>query len=171
MTSLPPPGTDDPLIGPDLPELEPLAEVTESAAGGRRFWRAFVSDHWAVAGLVFLVVMIVAAVFAPLIAPDSPSTQDLLAINAGPGLHHWLGTDDLGRDILSRIIWGGRVSLRATFEIVDTEPQMKVQTASGSYKPALLSNGVRTMVPPYLAVGVRVVVMTADGSYVERAKD
>ena len=60
---------------------------------------------------------------------------------------------------------------RATFEIVDTEPQMRGQTASGSYKPAILSNGVRTMVPPYLAVGVRVVVMTADGSYVERAKD
>ena len=60
---------------------------------------------------------------------------------------------------------------RATFEIVDTEPQMKGQTASGSYKPAVLSNGVRTMVPPYLAVGVRVVIMTADGSYVERAKD
>ena len=60
---------------------------------------------------------------------------------------------------------------RATFEIVDTEPQMKGQTASGSYKPAMLSNGVRTMVPPYLAIGVRVVVMTADGSYVERAKD
>jgi len=60
---------------------------------------------------------------------------------------------------------------RATFEIVDTEPQMKGQTASGSYKPAILANGVRTMVPPYLAIGVRVVVMTADGSYVERAKD
>jgi elongation factor P len=60
---------------------------------------------------------------------------------------------------------------RATFEIVDTEPAMKGQTASGSYKPAMLSNGVRTMVPPYLATGVKVVVMTADGSYVERAKD
>jgi elongation factor P len=48
---------------------------------------------------------------------------------------------------------------------------MKGQTASGSYKPAILSNGVRTLVPPYLAIGVRIVVMTADGSYVERAKD
>ncbi len=70
------------------------------------------------AGLTFLVIMILAAIFAPLVAPDNPSTQDLLAINAAPGAHHWLGTDDLGRDILSRIIWGGRVSLRATFEIV-----------------------------------------------------
>ena len=94
------------------------AEVAESREGARRFWRAFLADHWAVAGLVFLVVMIVAAIFAPLVAPMNPSTQDLLAINAPPGLHHLLGTDDLGRDILSRIIWGGRVSLRATFEIV-----------------------------------------------------
>jgi elongation factor P len=60
---------------------------------------------------------------------------------------------------------------RATLEIVDTEPSVRGQTASGSYKPAMLANGVRTMVPPYLAVGAKVVVMTADGSYVERAKD
>jgi len=60
---------------------------------------------------------------------------------------------------------------RATFEIVDTEPAMKGQTASGSFKPALLSNGVKTMVPAHITVGTRVVVMTEDGSYVERAKD
>ncbi len=60
---------------------------------------------------------------------------------------------------------------RATLEIVDTEPSVRGQTASGSYKPAILANGVRTMVPPYLAVGAKIVVMTADGSYVERAKD
>jgi peptide/nickel transport system ATP-binding protein len=118
MTSLPPPGTEDPLIGPDLPDLASAAEMVESPQGGRRFWRAFLADRWAVAGLVFLVAIIAAAIFAPLIAPQSPSAQDLLAINASPSLHHLLGTDDLGRDILSRIIWGGRVSLRATFEIV-----------------------------------------------------
>ena len=60
---------------------------------------------------------------------------------------------------------------RATFEVVDTEPVTKGQTASSSYKPAVLSNGVRTAVPPHITVGTRVVVMTADGSYVERAKD
>ena len=60
---------------------------------------------------------------------------------------------------------------RAVFEIVDTEPVTKGQTASSSYKPAMLSNGVRTMVPPYITTGTRVVVMTEDGSYVERAKD
>ena len=59
----------------------------------------------------------------------------------------------------------------ATLEIVETEPAVKNQTASSSYKPALLSNGVRTMVPPYIAAGTRIVVLTEDGSYQERAKD
>ena len=60
---------------------------------------------------------------------------------------------------------------RAVLEVVETEPTVKGQTASSSFKPALLSNGVRTMVPPHVAPGTRVVVSTADGSYVERAKD
>ena len=60
---------------------------------------------------------------------------------------------------------------RVTVEIADTEPSVKGQTASGSYKPATLTNGVRIMVPTYLTAGTRVVVTTADGSYVERAKD
>ena len=60
---------------------------------------------------------------------------------------------------------------RATFEVVETEPVTKGQTASSSYKPAVLSNGVRTAVPPHIGVGTRIVVMTADGAYVERAKD
>ena len=60
---------------------------------------------------------------------------------------------------------------RAVLEVVETEPTTKGQTASSSYKPAKLSNGVRTMVPPHITTGTRIVVMTADGSYVERAKD
>ena len=60
---------------------------------------------------------------------------------------------------------------RAILEVVETEPTVKGQTASSSYKPALLSNGVRTMVPPHISPGTRIVVMTADASYVERAKD
>ena len=59
----------------------------------------------------------------------------------------------------------------ATFEIVETEPSVKGQTASSSYKPALLSNGVRVMVPPYITTGTRIVILTEDGTYQERAKD
>ena len=60
---------------------------------------------------------------------------------------------------------------KVVLEVTETEPTMKGQTASSSYKPAILSNGVRTMVPPHIAPGTRIVVMTADGSYVERAKE
>ena len=60
---------------------------------------------------------------------------------------------------------------RVSLEVVETEPVIKGQTASGSFKPAKLSNGVRTAVPTHITPGTRVVVMTADGSYVERAKD
>jgi len=60
---------------------------------------------------------------------------------------------------------------RVTLEVVETEPTTKGQTASSSYKPAILSNGVKSAVPPHIQVGTRIVVMTADGSYVERAKD
>lgn len=60
---------------------------------------------------------------------------------------------------------------RVTFEIIEADPVVKGQTASSSYKPAKLSNGARVMVPPHIGTGTRVVVMTEDGSYVERAKD
>jgi len=60
---------------------------------------------------------------------------------------------------------------RLTFEIVETEPVVKGQTASSSYKPALLNNGLRVMVPPHIGAGTRIVILTDDNSYVERAKD
>ena len=60
---------------------------------------------------------------------------------------------------------------RVVLQITETEPVVKGQTASSSFKPALLSNGVRTMVPPHINVGTRVVVQTEDGAYLERAKD
>ena len=60
---------------------------------------------------------------------------------------------------------------KVTLEVTETEPATKGQTAASSYKPAVLSNGVRTAVPPFIGIGTRIVVMTADGSYVERAKE
>ena len=60
---------------------------------------------------------------------------------------------------------------KVTLQIVEAEPVVKGQTASSSYKTAKLSNGAKIMVPPHVESGIRVIVMTADGSYVERAKD
>ena len=60
---------------------------------------------------------------------------------------------------------------RVTLTITETEPVVKGQTASGSYKPAMLSNGVRIMIPTYITAGTRVVVNTETGEYMERAKE
>lgn len=60
---------------------------------------------------------------------------------------------------------------RVTVEITDTEPVVKGQTASSSYKPANCSNGIRVMVPPHIGAGTRIVINTEDYSYVERARD
>ena len=58
-----------------------------------------------------------------------------------------------------------------TLEITETEPVVKGQTASSSYKPAVLDNGVKIMVPPFIAAGTRIVVNIEERSYLERAKD
>ncbi len=58
-----------------------------------------------------------------------------------------------------------------TVEVVEAEPVVKGQTASSSYKPAIVDNGAKVMVPPHIESGTRIVVKTEDSSYVERAKD
>jgi elongation factor P len=63
-----------------------------------------------------------------------------------------------------------RLPASVTLEVVEADPVVKGQTASSSYKPAKLSNGVKTMVPPFIEAGERIVVRTEDGTYVERAK-
>ena len=73
-----------------------------------------------------------------------------------------------------KLIEGEPVSMdlpeTVTLEIIEADPVVKGQTASSSYKPALLSNGVKVMVPPFITAGERIVVKTADGTYYERAK-
>jgi elongation factor P len=60
---------------------------------------------------------------------------------------------------------------KVTLEVVEADPVVKGQTATSSYKPAMLENGVRIQVPPHIEAGTRVVVNTADATYAERAKD
>lgn len=66
---------------------------------------------------------------------------------------------------------GATLPQTVTLEIVEAEPVVKGQTASSSYKPAILENGAKVMVPPHIQTGTRVVVRTEDGTYMERAKD
>jgi peptide/nickel transport system permease protein len=75
--------------------------------------RRFLTHRPAVIALAILVIFGLIAIFAPLIAPYDPVKSDFLAVRKGPSAAHWLGTDELGRDLLSRLIFGARTSLMA----------------------------------------------------------
>ena len=74
---------------------------------------AFLRNRAAVAGAVVVLVFVAVAVLAPLLAPFDPLKTNFLLIRKAPSAAHWLGTDDLGRDILSRLLFGARASLLA----------------------------------------------------------
>lgn len=74
-------------------------------------WRRFTKNRQAMVGLCMLILLVFCAVFANWIAPYDPNAQNLLNVRATPSAEHWLGTDELGRDILSRIIFGARISI------------------------------------------------------------
>jgi len=82
------------------------------------FWRRFKRNRLALFGAVIILSLAVTAIIAPLIAPFDPNQQDILHRLEPPSARHFLGTDDLGRDLLSRIIYGTRVSLLVGFVAV-----------------------------------------------------
>lgn len=98
---------------------DPQVEAIEMPASNRRrAFQRFLRNRLAVAGLVVVVLFILMAAFAPLIAPYKPDAANFSVAFHPPSAQHWLGTDDLGRDILSRIIFGARGSLISAVAIV-----------------------------------------------------
>jgi peptide/nickel transport system permease protein len=84
----------------------------EAESNWRELWHRFATDRMAVVGLVIVLVVTFAAIFAPWVSPHDPNFQVEGLRRAMPGTDgHILGTDEIGRDILSRLIWGGRLSL------------------------------------------------------------
>jgi len=79
--------------------------------GIRAVLRAIIKHKLSRVGIVFIILLFSMAAFAPWLAPYDPNKQDLYHVLSGPSMEHWLGTDNVGRDLLSRIIYGARVSL------------------------------------------------------------
>src|SRR5262249_30965682 len=111
-------GRDLRLGGPRRPRESPRRPVVRGRRPARssflmlrRAIGRFLRHHLAVAGLVFLMLIALTALLAPFLAPRSPTDVDVLAFRSPPSTAHLLGTDLIGRDVLSRLIYASRVSL------------------------------------------------------------
>ena len=107
------------LVSPDSgpgapPASRPGAGAASDLLGSRqRFARRFFSKRAVIPASLIVLAVLVAGIFAPWLAPYDPLDQSLLDTMQGPSSEHWLGTDDLGRDVLSRLIFGARIVLIA----------------------------------------------------------
>jgi peptide/nickel transport system permease protein len=88
-----------------------FSEIAPAQSESRRVMRVFFGRKLAVIGLVLISLLVITAITAPWLAPYPPNTIDLAHTLATPSAAHWLGTDNLGRDVLSRIIYGARTSM------------------------------------------------------------
>src|SRR5438034_252794 len=77
----------------------------------RDAWRRLLKNKLAVAGMITIVILLVMAILAPILAPYDPNRLFPGQSYVRPNAEHWMGTDDVGRDVLSRLLWGARVSL------------------------------------------------------------
>ena len=98
-----------------VPKANEIVKVEKVAGPGREAWRSFSKNKVAVVGAGIVVFFILLAIFGPLIAKEGINDQVLADRLLPPSSEYWLGTDDLGRDILSRIIHGSRISLSVGF--------------------------------------------------------
>jgi peptide/nickel transport system permease protein len=85
----------------------------KEASPAQRAWRRLARRKGAMVGLALLFLFILLAVFAPWISPYDPIATSWSAVRKAPSMQHWFGTDDIGRDVLARVIWGARASLLA----------------------------------------------------------
>jgi ABC-type dipeptide/oligopeptide/nickel transport system permease subunit len=95
-----------------------IKETTRRVGEFRRFMRVFLNRKIVMIGLAIIVIFIISAIFAPVIAPYNPNEQNVMNSLRQPGGAHLLGTDALGRDILSRVIYGSRTSLLIGITVV-----------------------------------------------------
>lgn len=79
------------------------------------FWEMFYKNKLALAGLGIVLLLFAVSLLSPVLAPYDPGAIDLKNVLAPPSTDHWFGTDQLGRDVLSRMIWGARISLKVGF--------------------------------------------------------
>ena len=100
--------------------LSPAPESRRQAAWGQRYqaWLAFRRNPLAMAGLIVVVLLLALSLLAPVLATHNPNIQDLANRLQPWSAQHWLGTDELGRDVYSRLLYGGRITLGMVVAVV-----------------------------------------------------
>jgi ABC-type dipeptide/oligopeptide/nickel transport system permease subunit len=101
-----------------MTENETAQQGRQPASQWRRNWAKLKRNRAAMFGGVLILIYLLTAIFAPVLYPGNPSAPNLIMSLEGPSLRHPLGTDELGRSILGRIIWGARVSLLIAVGVV-----------------------------------------------------
>lgn len=104
-------------LDPTGAALEDIDDVVEDSLLAPRplradVWRRFCANRLALAGLIFIALLLLVAVFAPLIAPYGPAERTPGAFRESPSTEHWFGTDTIGLDVFSRVVYGSRISLK-----------------------------------------------------------
>ncbi|MGL3608187.1 ABC transporter permease [Rhizobium sp. G187] len=98
--------------------LNPTVAASVPAKSGNRAWRKLKANRSAIVGLCIILFFAILALSAPLLPIPDPLATSWTAVRKAPSAEHWMGTDDIGRDILSRMIWGAQASLMAgTFSV------------------------------------------------------
>jgi len=132
-------------------------------------WNRFRRNRLAVVGLVIVAGLLLAAVFAPVLAPHDPSLQDLVAKRTPPGSRFLLGADEFGRDILSRIIYGTRVALLVGTVAVGIALSLgllfgTISGYAGGVVDSVISRGLEILLAfPYLLLAIAVVSALGPG--------
>lgn len=132
---------------PQQQQEQQQEQPQQRSSGSTRFWRL---DATATVSLLFLVLVTAVSVAAPWIAPYSPTDQDIINSLAQPSAEHWLGTDDLGRDVLSRLIHGAAASLFSSFLAVAVAVVLGVPVGLlagflGGWTDDVISRGIDTL--------------------------
>jgi peptide/nickel transport system permease protein len=137
-----------------------IAPIERGESPARRAIRRFLHHRIAVFGLVVILAFVAVALLAPWIAPEDPLRTSWTAIRRPPSAAHWFGTDENGRDVLSRVIWGARASLMAgvvsvLFAVAIGVPVGLLAGFAGGWIDAVLSRIADAMLSvPFLILAI-----------------
>jgi ABC-type dipeptide/oligopeptide/nickel transport system permease subunit len=145
-----------------VPSAEALGLEEQGLSQRALAWRRFRRHKLAMVSLVVLALLALSAILAPVIAPYGFSEQHLDQILQGPGAKHWIGTDTLGRDELTRLLYGGRVSLLVGLGVaLSTGVLGTLIGASAGFYGGRLDNIVMRVTDLFLAIPLLVILIVA----------